>query len=537
MEIKKDRILFHSTFVTLLIILFCITGIKGKEREIFYPFFKYHKRGQLDKSKYRGYHNKVANFNSGGWTTNDWFWILDYVFDEMEYLIPMILSPSINPNPAYTFYYPELDEFDSFIWNKCNNWNKIIVETDTISYNSKGQIVEIVSDYDSDVIIKTLSYTNNGHLKENKYIYKSDDIIREGEKQLYTYNVNNKVSRMVEEEYETSSGTWEKDFKVTIAYNNSYKPAEIWEYLWSNDSGKWEDVSQKFIYPHDKNNNCTEQHSLCWNDSSNSWIEGHSKTLYTYNDKNKMTEEVGWKKREKTGQWYKEYKIQCIYDKNGNLTEFSEYMFDTTINEWIPSGEMDKYSFIYNDEGYLIEETVVEWDSDKKKWINYLKLNCMYDTGDNIFEEIDYCWDEQKSGWKKVLKLKFEYNDKIDPKCISSYYLDTILQEWILDLTLPVQIIYSTKINNPLLIHNELTNNIEIRNNRANLLFCFNGITAKKENLNIFDLQGKLITTLKPEIGKKKTHYRWNYNIVGNKVYVYSLHNKHTHINGKFFIK
>ena len=342
--------------------------------------------------------------------------------------------------------------------------NDILLSTTEYVYDSNGNVEkELVYSSNSDTLTNTISYIyENGKLKEkDKYISDTEVI---SEKTIYTYNINS--GKLLKEQRYTSIENF-SDLKL----------------------------SEEKVYTFNKNNKLTKIVTNEGYESSNGWSTRIKDELsYLYNASGQLIREITKKGSNVdivnengtiTTQWQTHTKeeIAYTYNASGRMSRITtkEGYLDVATGNWL-TREKERINFIFNDDGFVtrkITNTGYLNDEDNS-WdlIATSELRYSYNEEGIITSISKYVYSENASGnWVANLvdKVIYTYDDN-GRIILAETFTNGLLSESIkyeytyntLDYVTTQKVLKGTIVNNEVSEYNQISETV-IKNYNDNL--------------------------------------------------------------------
>lgn len=251
------------------------------------------------------------------------------------------------------------------------------------TYNSAGQVTEkleqfivggeataqsrILTEYDMQG--RQTSYTHEAWLDSAWQVLR-------GNKSAYTYGQDNRITEVIESEFNEETKIWEFKNRSVVSYQDG-KPHTIQAYKWTD--GKWEDDTRMtdltfFNDVFDTDNARMTSASFQYN-IGGIWITVmRLKATFTPDGKeltNSM-ERLDFM----SGKWSVFSKDSSAYDAQGNLTLRSSGYLDEGTETWSTSGE--RHTYEYNSDNTIHTDITQYLNSEGTEWTNINKMVYFY---------------------------------------------------------------------------------------------------------------------------------------------------------------
>jgi hypothetical protein len=260
------------------------------------------------------------------------------------------------------------------------------------------------------------------------------------------------------------NGIWKNKTKAEYTYYpNAGTLERSAEFTWNSDEDKW-DVYYKVETYYNSNNRVDSLLRYYYPDMNSSY-----KYEYEYNENGRQVSGIFSRWDVIEGQWKLDSKAEQFYDSRGNITKDIRSDWDDSSNSWVSTTKYE-YSFYAQSRtssAYFIKNTDDSWYCSQKE-------EYRYDSIGNPIQTIYYSWmntdldtsrivniQYNDNGWPILetqfrrnvstgewitIKSEYTYLGNRQSYKISSYTLDQITQNWILNAT--VEYISNTKVNN-----------------------------------------------------------------------------------------
>jgi hypothetical protein len=135
---------------------------------------------------------------------------------------------------------------------------------------------------------------------------------------------------------------------------------------------------------------------------------------------------------ESAGVWQTQYKNENNYYENGKLKDQSRFgwVVDNGTGMW---QDIDKYEFVYDSKGNLIQHIKHGWNYSTGLWGKRWKLEYSYDNNGNLIQWINFPWDDDNSQWNKLSKIEYNYNENNHRTLETSYMWDDDIDQWVIN--------------------------------------------------------------------------------------------------------
>jgi len=431
----------------------------------------------------------------GEWTYSDLWWLTSGSEDNIGDLTELNIYPDAKVHPDYAIFR---SSFDGWQFKPWDGWLQSIVTNGeyrfTCNHDSAGRLTEYFVENGCKV---TITYNAKGNINTMDW-YSIDDATSRWdylEKMKFSYNANDQWTEVHTAWLDPATGDTLGQEKLSVSYDaQGNYIADIYSYLDETTGNYIPEV--KLGYEYNANNQLIEVSAYEWDETSGTWVfcelwstysydqngnlhisndfESDS-TVYTYDANGNITEIVSFMWGEALIIWEPDYKETNTYNANGNLSSWSYYEWDIQNSAWVP---FDKWTVSYHANGNLNEILMDVWDVDSNAFIKSDKEVCAYDAKDNPAKYVWYTYDDLSQDWEidEEYSISFEYVNILKP----NYFKQ---------------------------------NGVGISYTTVNRIFSavIDGRPLKNDKLQIYDLQGRIITELKPELSGDKTIYNWDY--------------------------
>lgn len=164
------------------------------------------------------------------------------------------------------------------------------------------------------------------------------------------------------QQWKKPTNEWYNIMKYLIQYNSNGDKNTVIIKLYNGVTRNW-DNHKRFLMEFDN------PYSPPSNVITESWVTDNWKTEgkyeINYNWRGDKTNEIRYTWNISSGNWLKGIMLEMFYDNKGNQIEYQEKKFDYLNNNWI---NFNKFSAIYNEEGYMTEKTEYTWNRNTKQW-------------------------------------------------------------------------------------------------------------------------------------------------------------------------
>ncbi len=298
---------------------------------------------------------------------------------------------------------------------------------------------------------------------------------------FYYYDDNNYLVQTINKIWE--EGAWVDEGKTMITNNSSGMPVEAMLYIWNAETPAWELMS-KMTYTYNGQGDVTQMLMEFWMDPV--WM-GYMKINYFYNEIG-VSEIItqGWDFIQ--GTWVNTNRDLFTYNSSGYPVEELSQFWDS--GQWMDN---EKETMIYNAQWQHVESLTLLYNG--SAWENYLHFTYEYTAGGDITEEIEQLWSGE--AWVNNYKYLYTYLRSASVSEILEFFWNSGAWEssykesyfynpvGISEKDKTVSGINLTAFPNP--FSDQLTIN-------------FNLAEAETVSLSVYDLSGKLVETVVPQV-------------------------------------
>jgi len=231
-----------------------------------------------------------------------------------------------------------------------------------------------------------------------RYWDNTDQYFYQGNKELYTYNIDGLVFTKEDRNWNELSSIWE-DWSMTYHYydlnnNDTLIIQEI-----TDGSGGWRNYS-RIKNTYNAQNQLILSQEWIYDNYYQEWVD-YSKTEYTYYDNGLLEEEFTERYDYNVPEWYDLARSTYIYNSD-NLID--SLLYDDL--ELIDNSERTKYT--YND--YLDETGFKIYEYNDGDWDKYYEVVYTYDNYRNQTSYYSQWTDFQSGNWVNGLKEEYYWN-------------------------------------------------------------------------------------------------------------------------------
>lgn len=219
-----------------------------------------------------------------------------------------------------------------------------------------------------------------------------------------TYNTNNNLGNILNTKWDGNIADWVNDSLFVNKYNSNSLISEASKYVWIPFISDWEG-SLKNTYLYDTNLLNIENTEFVWNYDSTDFIP-NTKNKFIYNSNLQLSEYLQYKINTNHTGWDNYRRSITLYNSNGFINETILYIwaFDDTNFTWV---ENLKYSFIYDNNENLVENTSYIFDWDIKTWVNNSQIIIDYYTDNLIKSSTRFYWEYNR--WNEIEQFNYYY--------------------------------------------------------------------------------------------------------------------------------
>jgi len=198
-----------------------------------------------------------------------------------------------------------------------------------------------------------------------------------------------------------------------------------------------------------------------YSNSLQTWINS-DKEIYKFNQNGQITAYIFSRFDQVLNQWLPDIKEESEYDPNGNKISYKFYS-DFENGQYL-YGSTNKYTYKFNDRGYIESELQFMWNETNESWeyngqwdfINDVKGRIIrevfsgsdvnndgiineadqtnrgnvYDEVGNLIEESYYHWDTTLNDWYENEKTEYAYNEHGNLLIATDYSRNSPLEDW-----------------------------------------------------------------------------------------------------------
>jgi hypothetical protein len=363
-----------------------------------------------------------------------------------------------------------------------------------------------------------------------------------------------------------SGATAQNDFFKSANTMKQFLDSTIRE-TWDKTANEWGySYKTKEIFAYSESGIVSGYESLDWNRYSNEWINfKNQKFDYEIQGNTETFIIFDWIKNSE--EWRPYSKEEYTNDENNLLNQITSY-WDKTKSVWIKSGMIE---YGYNTSYKVINAIDYDWDESNFQWVKDGKEEYIYDENSNCVEVLYFNWDNSNQIWEEssyreensydennilqthlacygnTYKTEFYYNESVSfsetvfPQheknpLSNSFNFKYMLTQNITSIWKDKTGIWEpqTKVTYYYSEHNftiikEIGISVDVFPNPVTDFININIWQNNKANLKIFDMQGRLLSTMKIS-GNTLIDLGW----LECGIYLYSITSNNIFKEGKF---
>jgi len=353
----------------------------------------------------------------------------------------------------------------------------------------------------------------------------------------YTYDSASNIASEIS--FIGNGNLWVNIFKTEYSYNTMGQITERTQYEW--DMNQWvPDWKEEYFY--DLNNLLIMSVSQNWDSSQNSW-NSSSKTENSWDSNGNMIELIGYYWDDQVNQWVMYWKEQNSFNTSNDITEIVAFYYDQM--QW---NEDWKESFIYDSNGFLIQNIEYSYDQTNSVWINESKELFTVGIAGNREITTYYEWNHNLMQWEENWKEDLTHDtlflttDLILPLplfddetgYLFSHKLDLVEYfEWEsasnqFQMDSRHSVFYSD-VNTGIREH--LNQSVKVYPNPATSFLNFDLYNKSESELGIFNIQGQLIY-----LKNGRDHYTVPVDKWSSGTYIFRVIQDNHVLNGKIIV-
>lgn len=449
---------------------------------------------------------------AGEWTYPDLWWLTGGSEDNIDDLTEVNTYPVAKVHPNFAMFR---SSFDGWLFKPWDGWSKsIVVNGDyrfTCNHDSIGRLTEYFVENGCKV---NITYNTKGNVNTMDW-YSIDDTTSRWdylEKMKFSYNANDQWTEVHTAWLDPATSDTLGEEKLSILYDAQGNLIEdIYSYLDETTGNYVPEI--KLVYKYNANNQLIEVSAYEWDETSGTWVYCELWSTYSYDQNGNLH----------ISNDFESDSTVYTYDANGNITEIVSFMGGNALITWEPDY---KETNTYNANGNLSGWSYYEWDIQNSSWVPFYKWIVRYNANGNLNEILMDAWDVDSNSLIKSDKHVCTYDTDNNPEKYVCYTYDDITQDWEIDEEYTISFEYVNILKPNYFKYN----GIGLSYTAGNKIFSavIDGRPLKGDKLQIYDLQGRRITELKPKLSGGNTVYNWDYTgrtgaCLANKVYLIAI--------------
>ncbi len=316
------------------------------------------------------------------WDPGSKIWILISKF-ETEY--------DISEKPTYTSNY-HYNKYD-------NSWNELRIES---NYDASGNFLSAKWYYRDN----TMDGWQLGKVIDCSYDQFQNLILRES----YYLDINS---------------NWIGLEKIEWSYDVENNQIEEINYLWDSFFNDWVPKTKDEFIRDEFGNEITVVYQ--WKSAANNWIK-ENKYENFYDSSDNLTSIIDYEWDSISQNWIENWREELGYDNNGREILVINYDWDSLANDWIQRWKLEQ---TYGNTRLYAEYS---WDKNQNEWIGIWKRETFFNEYEDWTFEADYKWDSLTNNWDLNWKIRCDriYNNSGYLLIESNLEWETDISDWIL---------------------------------------------------------------------------------------------------------
>ena len=177
-------------------------------------------------------------------------------------------------------------------------------------------------------------------------------------------------------------------------------------------------------YWYDANHISMGYYATEWNTDINA-MDTTYKEVYTYNANNQIQQILVWNFDGLAFSLFSRTQMQ--YDGNGNVTQETEDLWDSSVGIWNPNQQIQR---TFNGQDQTITEITQSWDFGTGQWVNMSRVTNTYGTA-GIINALSEYFDAMTNTWLQISQTQYTYSPEGLLLMDVSQYFDDVMGIWI----------------------------------------------------------------------------------------------------------
>jgi|GEM_PF-3230489 len=268
-------------------------------------------------------------------------------------------------------------EWNGYRWDASYGW--ILMINDTCTYYNDNKIhSDNMLYWDGNhpsMLISSyyMEYTPLGNPLTLLFKYwRSDSIVANGQKVIYSYNANeNTIIEITEQEWDTTANDWVNSIHGIPTYDNGLL-VELNYFEWNSYTQSWDNTPyEKDIYSNDESGRCVQEIDQYWDGAA----------------------------------WVNDMRYQYQYDQNNNVQTYNEALWFAANNQWL----VQNY-YMKDDKGNYLENYSMNFDSSTGIANDGSRDVFNYNDDESLNYQNSYTWDSQANHWAVTDSSQYYYS-------------------------------------------------------------------------------------------------------------------------------
>lgn len=468
---------------------------------------------------------KSTRSNNSVWGIDNWLvlgdvdgWIYDDLLDFYIY--------QYNTDPDYSFFGTSFDgykqvimqnvDFYEMVDDEGNGYSLSYIEGKPDVYKTKDSLEVVDYDYKENGLVDKITYTEKGNSWTNIYYI------------TFNYDSEDKVIAINNYSDDLENGSYLNLGRDTLVYNNDGTLKEVLTQVRDDGSSGW-NINAKDVYEYLGDTVITSSYIESWETPGQMELEYRKWELF--DSMKRMIAYWEYSFLSETDSSFSEM-YEYNYSQDNDTVEILYYEEDSSSPDGIKVAS--KTIDVYNEFSQLDFE--LSYNATLSgEWENPIKMDYFYNSNNRLESCLFYDWDSQLSDFITTDSTSFIYDDLGFPDSVKAFVYDKYLEQYELisfdDFNFPKSNAISDYANIRLKNIGKLT----VKKSLSEISFILNN--SINEMAKIYDLQGKLISEVKPFHDSKGISYKLNTkNISKGKMLIFSINSKDGYIRETFLL-
>ncbi len=358
----------------------------------------------------------------------------ELLFEELlnTYIEKYEVYYSENRAKGHTYLKSEQsNKIDSIILEERRDINQPLEKYQRTRYNydADGEILEMKYDIFD---IQVNDWVNSSKTEVTREVntentvytsYKWDMQLKEWKptrKERNEYDSSGRVIISEMKHWDNQLNEWYVKYKRNYEFNTEGEKMSYEMFWWDEREGKFL-IARRYEYTYDNKELIL---MITCDDEGGVWIE-KKKNVYNYDDKGFRVSVELFDRIIDPASWQESQRYNYVNNEKGKVIQFTSLKWDESLNDW---ENIEKTEYSVDKEGNVLEEVSYIWNI--TEWTNLVKKVSTYNTNRDILSQYSYDWSSATLEWKGSKKESRLYNENGRQISKEEYYWNNTLNDW-----------------------------------------------------------------------------------------------------------